>query len=350
MKVFIVGAGSIGNHLANAFRQIDWEVTIFDIDQEALDRTKNQTYPDRYGTWDETIKLSNVFPSGDSFDCALIGTPPDTHFQIMENILNELTIKILVVEKPLFPPKTPDFEKIKLLAESKKIRVIVGFNHNLTPNTVFASEILDNKGIGDIKSIHVDWRESWDGIFAAHPWLEGPHASYLGYSSRGGGSSSEHSHAIAIYLYFIELLQLGNPIKLSSHIVMNTDNDCEYDESMRIFITTDKSFHATICQDVTTSPATKSVRIKGTEGYLEWHVNFDSQNDAVIYKKTNENLKTKLFPKTRPDDFLPEVNHINQLINYPEMNSPTDLKIGIESMKIVEAAFKSFEKKSEVEI
>ena len=49
---------------------------------------------------------------------------------------------------------------------------------------------------------------AWDGIFAAHPWLEGPHASYLGYSSRGGGSSSEHSHAIAIYLYFINLLQL----------------------------------------------------------------------------------------------------------------------------------------------
>ena len=129
---------------------------------------------------------------------------------------------------------------------------------------------------------------------------------------------------------------------------MNTDNDCEYDESMRIFITTDKSFHATICQDVTTSPATKSIRIKGSDGYMEWHVNFDSQNDSVIYKKNNEDLKIKLFPKTRPDDFLPEVNHINQLINSPEMNSPIDLEIGIKSMKIVEAAFESFEKKSEV--
>ena len=77
----------------------------FDIDQEALDRTKNETYPERYGAWDETIKLSNVFPSGDSFDCALIGTPPDTHFQIMEKILNELTIKILVVRKTTFSSK-----------------------------------------------------------------------------------------------------------------------------------------------------------------------------------------------------------------------------------------------------
>ena len=67
-------------------------------------------------------------------------------------------------------------------------------------------------------------------------------------------------------------------------------------------------------------------------------------------KKNNENLKIKLFPKTRPDDFLPEVNHINQLINSPEMNSPVDLEIGIKSMKIVEAAFKSFENNSEVKI
>ena len=165
MKVFIVGAGSIGNHLAHAFRQIDWEVTIYDIDKEALNRTKNQTYPERYGKWDEAIKLINTFPSGHSFDCALIGTPPDTHFQIMENILNELIIKILVVEKPLFPPKTSGFEKLKALAESKKIKIIVGFNHNLTPNTVFASQVLENSGIGEIKSIHVDWRESLGWYF-----------------------------------------------------------------------------------------------------------------------------------------------------------------------------------------
>lgn len=350
MNVFIVGAGSIGNHLANAFRQINWEVTIFDIDQNALDRTKNQTYPERYGVWDENIRLVREFPAGNSFDCALVGTPPDTHYKIMKNILENLNVKVLAVEKPLFPPKTTGINEIQALAKSKGTKVVVGFNHNLTPNTVFASDILKNSGIGTIESIHVDWRESWDGIFAAHPWLDGPNASYLGFSSRGGGSSSEHSHAIAIYLYFIELLELGNPIKLSSHIVMNTENNCEYDESMRIFITTDKSFHATICQDVSTSPATKSIRIKGTKGYLEWHVNFDSYNDAVIYKKMNETLKVKLFPKTRPDDFLPEVNHINELISTPEINSPIDLRIGIESMKIVEAAFKSFEKKSEVEL
>ena len=53
MKVKIFGAGSIGNHLANASRKLDWEVDIYDISDDALDRTKNMIYPSRYGNWDE---------------------------------------------------------------------------------------------------------------------------------------------------------------------------------------------------------------------------------------------------------------------------------------------------------
>ena len=45
MNVLIFGAGSIGNHLANASRNLDWNVTIFDIDQKALKRTKEEIYP-----------------------------------------------------------------------------------------------------------------------------------------------------------------------------------------------------------------------------------------------------------------------------------------------------------------
>ena len=36
MKVKIYGAGSIGNHLANASRSLGWEVDICDIDEKAL--------------------------------------------------------------------------------------------------------------------------------------------------------------------------------------------------------------------------------------------------------------------------------------------------------------------------
>ena len=39
-NVKIFGAGSIGNHLAHASRSLGWNVTICDVDQAALDRTR----------------------------------------------------------------------------------------------------------------------------------------------------------------------------------------------------------------------------------------------------------------------------------------------------------------------
>ena len=60
MKVKIYGAGSIGNHLSHASRVLDWEVDVYDLDNNALDRMKNIIYPSRYGKWDESIKLFNM--------------------------------------------------------------------------------------------------------------------------------------------------------------------------------------------------------------------------------------------------------------------------------------------------
>ena len=39
-KVKVLGAGSIGNHLANASRRRGWQVAICDLDPAALARTR----------------------------------------------------------------------------------------------------------------------------------------------------------------------------------------------------------------------------------------------------------------------------------------------------------------------
>ncbi len=44
-NVKILGAGSIGNHLANASRRLGWQVTLCDMDPAALQRTKEDIYP-----------------------------------------------------------------------------------------------------------------------------------------------------------------------------------------------------------------------------------------------------------------------------------------------------------------
>ena len=83
MKVKIFGAGSIGNHLAQASRRMGWSVDICDTDRDALVRTKNDIYPARYGGWDEQISLYEVkdAPVG-GYDYIFIGTPPDSHISL----------------------------------------------------------------------------------------------------------------------------------------------------------------------------------------------------------------------------------------------------------------------------
>jgi Trk K+ transport system NAD-binding subunit len=57
MKAKVIGAGSIGNHLSNALRVLGHDVTLCDVDPAALQRTKTEIYPTRYGAWDEEIDL-----------------------------------------------------------------------------------------------------------------------------------------------------------------------------------------------------------------------------------------------------------------------------------------------------
>ena len=83
-KVRIIGAGSIGNHLANAFVNNDFYVEITDKDPKALYRTKYEIYPSRYGSWDDRIVIvQNSETEFFETNVLVIGTPPNTHLEIV---------------------------------------------------------------------------------------------------------------------------------------------------------------------------------------------------------------------------------------------------------------------------
>ena len=194
-KVLIIGAGSIGNHLAYACRQKNLHVSIYDIDEPALLRTKKMIYPSRYGEWDTQIKLLNEFPQTEKYNIVIIGTPPDSHLSIASKVLQEIKPNVILIEKPLCPPGMKGLETLKGIRAKSNTTVLVGYNHNLTANTKFVENLLDEVFLGIPLSMHVRWLEYWGGIFEAHPWLDGPKDSYLGFSERGGGACAEHSHA-----------------------------------------------------------------------------------------------------------------------------------------------------------
>ena len=101
-KVRIIGAGSIGNHLANAFVNNDFYVEITDKDPKALYRTKNEIYPTRYGSWDDRIVIVQNSETGFfETNVLVIGTPPNTHIEIVLQQLKRCSPSVVLIEKPI---------------------------------------------------------------------------------------------------------------------------------------------------------------------------------------------------------------------------------------------------------
>lgn len=338
-KVKIYGAGSIGNHLAYACRSKGWEVFICDVDEKALQRTKKEIYPSRYGKWDDKIQLALVSElKPEKFDVVIIGTPPDSHIKLVLDILKEEPPKVLLIEKPLCTPSLEGCNELWSLAKSCGTFVMVGYNHTLTQNTQKADVLLQERFLGNPITISAMFREHWGGIFKAHPWLSGPQDSYLGFLERGGGACAEHSHAINIWQHFAHCLGMGRIVEVSAMLDVVKDKQLHYDRLCLLNVRTEKNMIGDIVQDVVTEPSRKSLRIQGSDGFLEWHVNWDKQHDALRYQGSKHRLQDVLIPKSRPDDFRAEINHIEDVLVGKTKQSAISLEKGLETMLVIVAA------------
>jgi predicted dehydrogenase len=342
VSVRIFGAGSIGNHLAYGCRRKGWEVEICDVDKAALDRTRNDIYPHRYGTWDEDIKLL-LAADADNIpkDIVIVGTPPEYHIPVVLNQIRKIGPKVVLIEKPLCTPSLDGIEQLQEEARISKCTVLTGYNHTLTQNTRAARKLLADNAIGEVLTIDAGFREYWGGIFAAHPWLDGPKDSYLGFLSKGGGATGEHSHAINIWQHFAKLAGKGRITKVAAMHDMVKSGVVEYDRIGQIIVETENGCVGGIVQDVVTQPAEKRVKMQGTSGALEWLVSCSPDCDALKIVSTSGEVKEQLFPKKRPDDFVGEIEHLSDLLDKPEQESPISLTRGIETMLVIAAAYQS---------
>ncbi len=341
-QVKILGAGSIGNHLAHGCRQQGWSVTLCDIDAEALERTRTDIYPTRYGHFDESIRLATPEAVADErFDVVIIGTPPDSHVPLALAQIEAAAPGIILIEKPLCPPDMKGCAELAQKARQAGTRVLVGYNHRMTPHTRIAGEWLREDSIGPVTTLRARFREHWGGIFAAHPWLAGPADTYLGFTDRGGGALGEHSHAVNIWQHFAELAGLGRVKEVSAMLDEVTDQGAAYDRIAQLSVRSESGVVGTIVQDVVTRPAQKWLRLEGRDGYLEWEVNATPSHDRVSLVRHDGETREELVEKTRPDDFRGEIEHLGELLADPGARSPLDLTRGLETMQVISTAIRS---------
>lgn len=351
-KVKIYGAGSIGNHLAHAARSLGWHVTVCDVDSDALHRMQHDIYPARYGSWDDEIdlRLNSNAPQGGA-DLICIGTPPEYHLPLAIEASKEEP-KAILIEKPACPPSLDMAAKVKEIAgESQgRTRWFVGYDHVVGRATRQVEELLVDEVLGRVMSIDVAFREHWAGIFDAHPWLDSPEDTYLGYWRRGGGASGEHSHAVNLWQHFAHVARGERVESVQAVLRYQSDGEAVYDDLCSMLLRTHGGLAGTVVQDVFSIPSTKRAAIRCEKGTIEWRCGHSEQGDAVLLRRKGGDIECIDIPKTRPDDFIEELKHIESRLIEPSLFSPINLDRGLDTMMVVAAAHLSQETGRRVEI
>lgn len=340
-KIKIYGAGSIGNHLANASRRLGKSVVVVDRDPEALRRMKEEIYPGRYGQWDPEIQLCtpDTEPKG-GFDLICVGTPPAAHVPLALQAVAERP-KAVQVEKPLCMPDMASAAELRSLAAENNVKVFVGYDHVVGRSVRKAVEMVKSGIIGDVLTVDVEFREFWGGIFAAHPWLEGPHDSYLGFWKQGGGASGEHSHALNLWQNLVHSFGFGRVANVDAMLNYVTNDKVDYDELCLLHLRTEDGFCGRVVQDVVTQPPRKVAIVQGSKGTLIVHINHSKEGDAIMVHPTGAQPEWTQVAKSRPDDFIEEIQHIEASLESGAPQSPLDLDFGLDTMLVVAAAHQS---------
>jgi predicted dehydrogenase len=340
MKIKIFGAGSIGNHLAQAARRMTWQVTVVDTDPKALGRMKNEIYPMRYGQWDDAIELrvSGTEQKG-SYDVIMIGTPPHVRTAVALEALKE-NPKVMLLEKPVTYPFDPKLKTLSARLKTSKTIALVGYDHAVAKSVGRAVDLLKSGIIGEPLTLDVEFREHWEGIFKAHPWLSGPQDSYLGYWQRGGGASGEHSHALHLAMYLSQQAKLGAWDRVHANLQTVKKGKIDYDSIASFSFSTEKGKTGRVIQDVVTKPTRKWARVQGTNGYVEWICSGHASGDIVRFAGSDGAVRDEIFEKKRPDDFYAEMLHIDGVLKKKinARTSPIAFSTGVDVMRILEKA------------
>lgn len=336
-KIFIFGAGSIGNHLTNASLKDGYKVYITDKSNQALERMKNELFKKRYGYWSNNIVIVKINDLKKvlnlNFEIVVIGTPPQTHLKLYDFCKKNLKYNKILIEKPfsVYSQKIPNL--------SKRNYIFCGYNHSVSPSIKYFLNILQKNKKNYIFTT-IKWKEGWTGILNAHYWLKNEFSTYLGNIKQGGGAIHEHSHPIHLAVIILKILSKKN-IKLeNSNLLFKKKGKIKYDYFANILLNSNNN-NVDLEIDLIEPGSKKEITIFYRNKIVRWIHNFSESNDAVItYLKGKK--KVKLFKKKRETEFISElqsIKNINTIESYKKSN--LNIKHAIDVMKIIRNVIKN---------
>ena len=219
--------------------------------------------------------------------------------------------------------------------------MFIGYDHVVGKATQLVEQYIAEGAIGVPLTIDVEFREHWGGIFAAHPWIAGPSDSYLGFSQRGGGASGEHSHGINLWQHLCHIVGGGRVEEVDARLDFGKDGTDDFDSLCSMNLRSENGIVGRCIQDVVTRPHKKWASIQGEQGRIEWYCGAKAGTDTVILYKVDGKAVETNITKTRPEDFIQELEHIKAVMTGEVAESPIDIKRGADTMLAIVAAHNS---------
>ena len=301
-KILIFGAGSIGAHHINAGRSLGCDVYFTDINFNQALYLMDKLYPSRYKKWDKKIKFvpyDQITKLKGIFNLVVLGVPPQNHLDLLKFCFKHIKFKKILVEKPLsvFNQNFKSLNNIK-----NKNKIFCGFNHSVSKSLLKVFNLIKNDKIGNINSVIINWKEDFNYILKAHPWIKDLKDTYLSKLKIGGGGIQEYSHAIHLAVIFKNMM-FKDKFELKKKILFNKKEKEYYDYKSDIFFER-KEKKISLHINTKSKKVKKSIQIYGSKGYIFWLRELEKKKETIFL---SNNKKQKInFKINRRDDFINE--------------------------------------------
>ena len=348
-KVKIIGAGSSGNNLASACRQLAWDVTVCDVEEEALTRMRKDIYPNRYGRWDDAIKLSTLdkAPKG-GFEFICVCLEPEKHLSMAMEALEEKPQGI-VIDRPVCPPHMELAHELMEAGKERGVRLFAAYELTVARGAELIGDMITGHHLGEIVTLEVEYREHWESVLKAQPWVLGPHVSHLGWWEQGGGAGGEHSQALNLWQHLAHLSGKGRVVEVDAMVSYAREGKAVWDSLACWNLRTEKGFTGRVVQDVISKPSRKRARLQGSEGAVELSVNHTPDSDALFVVRPGAPEKITPVHKKKTDDFIAAMRHVWS-VTKDGKESAISLERGLDTALLVAAAHQSEQEKCRVRI
>jgi len=328
-NILVIGLGSIGRRHAKVFRNLGHEIFGVDNREDRILQAKEEIdIKSTSSNIDEIIEKYKL-------DAALICTPPNSHTEIALKLAkNKINI---FVEKPLANNESK-LDELSNLCEINDVVFYTAYCYRFIPSLQKVKKLLSEDVIGKIFSLRLQissYLPDW------HPW-EDYRNFYMAHADQGGGALLDESHGIDLLRWlFGEIQSLSAYVGKVSNLEINSDDLAVLNLKFKSGIIGEAHF------DLLGRSPRIGLELIGEEGTLIWD---RIEPKISIYSSKENKWTTEEFDKS---DFVTsydlQAKHFLDCLD-KKVKPITSLQDGVNTLKVLTAAFKSSEEKRFIDI